>query len=144
MRASRRKKDSSVSRAVDLVKNGQAEAVVGDALERLFPRQDQRLDAGLIVLVLLHDALGLLSQVSRMPRVVTSLGGELARLSNVVTIALDFLLRLGSPGPPRASVRAVQCQLAAFPGIGPDQGKVGGWNEDGIIRRESQSDHLPG
>ena len=63
--------------------------------ERLFPGQDQSFDARLIVLLLLQHAFDLLCQIAGMPGVVTSLRRQLARLSDVIAIALDFLLRLG-------------------------------------------------
>ena len=64
-------------------------------MERLFPRQDQRLDAGLIVLLLLQHSLDLLRQIDGVTSVVTSLRGQLLGLRDVITIALNLLLRLG-------------------------------------------------
>ena len=65
-----------------------------DALKRLFPGQDQSLDPGLIVFLLPRTFSICFARYSRVPRFVARLRSELAR-RDVITIALDLLLRVG-------------------------------------------------
>jgi hypothetical protein len=49
---------------------------------------------------------------------------------------LDFPLGLAASPPPRASVCLVERQLAEFARVRPDQGEIGGRNENGVVSCE--------
>jgi hypothetical protein len=55
---------------------------------------------------------------------------------------LDFPLGLATSLPPCASIRLVQRQFAKLRRVRPDQGEIGGRNENGIVPRELEPDHL--